>query len=427
MKRIALMCVGLALVAAPAARAQTSLTMMGANGWAFKFSGNVNAFYFYSQTNAGTVGGATTTKVGQTSSFGTGLLPSFAVFEAMGKEGGLDLGVHFGFAPQVNYGGNLSSFFGSQAAGAQIDMRQVYITVGGDWGEITMGKNLGLFQRQNLLTDMTLFGAGPGGGGRGTAAGRIGFGYLYTDFRPQITYSTKAGEPFNFAIGIFEPIDQAQFTVVDIPRLESEIQYNGKFSSGGYKFFASGAIQSVSNSLGATSQRLTSGGVAGGFNVNASGFALTASGFYSSGHASQFLGDLFSGNGIAASDGVSLPDAAGNRGGRTTYGYIGQVTYTPSGSKVTLGASYGANRLQLTDADKLPANIAALNTQAPLYERNSITGMFTYQVTKSYRIVLDGTYSTATANTGTVATQNGATGAPNSNTFQAAAGMMLFF
>ena len=32
----------------------------------------------------------------------TGLLPAFATFEAKGKEGGVDLGVHFGFAPQIN-------------------------------------------------------------------------------------------------------------------------------------------------------------------------------------------------------------------------------------------------------------------------------------------------------------------------------------
>ena len=47
-----------------------------------------------------------------------------------------------------------------------------------------MGKELGLFQRGNILNDMTLLGVGVGGGGRGTALGRIGYGYLYTDFRP---------------------------------------------------------------------------------------------------------------------------------------------------------------------------------------------------------------------------------------------------
>ena len=125
---------------------------------------------------------------------GTGLLPAFFTFEAKGKEGDTDLGMHFGFAPQVSAGRNVASSFGTDAAGAQIDMRQVYLTVGGSWGQILAGKELGLFERQAILTDMTLFGAGVNIGFRGTALGRIGYGYLYTDFRAQFTYSTPAGK-----------------------------------------------------------------------------------------------------------------------------------------------------------------------------------------------------------------------------------------
>src|SRR3712207_7400281 len=47
--------------------------------------------------------------------------------------------------------------------GAQIDMRQVYLTVGGGWGQILAGRELGLFGRQNILTDQTLFGVGATG------------------------------------------------------------------------------------------------------------------------------------------------------------------------------------------------------------------------------------------------------------------------
>ena len=56
------------------------------------------------------------------------------MFDAKGKEDNVDLGVHFGFAPQIETGGHYASFFGNQAAGAQIDMRQVYLTAGGTWG-----------------------------------------------------------------------------------------------------------------------------------------------------------------------------------------------------------------------------------------------------------------------------------------------------
>ena len=136
----------------------------------------------------------------------TGLLPAFAVFDAKGKEGKTDLGVHFGFAPQIQCGTGVHDCFG-----AQIDMRQVFLTVGGTWGQILAGRELGLFGRQNILTDQTLFGVGatgrrhgPGAGGGGTTLGRIGFGYIYPQFRAQMTYSTAAGRPLQLSIGLFE-------------------------------------------------------------------------------------------------------------------------------------------------------------------------------------------------------------------------------
>src|SRR3954464_13763966 len=99
MKKVALLCMGLAFGAANAAEAQ--LTMQMSNGWSFTFAGNVNAFMIY-QTSK-TAGGV---KTGKDFSFGTGLLPAFAVLDAKGKEENLDLGVHFGFAPQVETGGH---------------------------------------------------------------------------------------------------------------------------------------------------------------------------------------------------------------------------------------------------------------------------------------------------------------------------------
>ncbi len=94
--------------------------------------------------------------------------------------------------------------------GAQIDMRQVYLTVGGTWGQILAGRELGLFGRQNILTDQTLFGVGATGGqlSGGTTLGRIGFGYIYPQFKAQMTYSTAAGRPFQLSIGVFDPAQQ---------------------------------------------------------------------------------------------------------------------------------------------------------------------------------------------------------------------------
>src|SRR5262245_5272294 len=140
MKRSALWFAALALAGASTAGAQ-GLTMQMSNGWAFAFSGNVNIFCMYqSQGDNGEVSspGALTGVGDQGFFFGTGLLPAFATFDAKGKEGDTDLSVHFGFAPQVQCGGRNHDCFG-----AQIDMRQVYLTAGGSWGQVLAGKELG--------------------------------------------------------------------------------------------------------------------------------------------------------------------------------------------------------------------------------------------------------------------------------------------
>src|SRR5213592_898298 len=233
MKRLALLLVAVALLLPAAANAQ--LTMQMSNGWSFSFAGNVNAFWVFSKVNNS--GPAN-------SSVRTGLLPAFATFEAKGKEAGMNLGVHFGFAPQINNGGGVHDNFGNGTqAGAQIDMRQVYLTVGGQWGQILAGRELGLFSRQNILNDMTLFGVGAvgigGGQGGGTTLGRIGYGYLYPNFNAQVTYSTKPGEA-QVSLGIFQPsilggiFAASPYTFTKVPRLEAEFTYKGKSGKNNY-------------------------------------------------------------------------------------------------------------------------------------------------------------------------------------------------
>ncbi len=133
MKRSALLLGGLLLAAASTANAQ--LTMQMSNGWTFSFAGNVNIFAQYqSQEDGGTT--ALPRRPGRrgkarASTTAPACCPAFATFEAKGKEGNTDLGVHFGFAPAsaVRWPGLQRHCFG-----AQIDMRQVFLTVGGGWG-----------------------------------------------------------------------------------------------------------------------------------------------------------------------------------------------------------------------------------------------------------------------------------------------------
>ena len=153
MKRSALLFGALMVGAASGANAQ-ALTMQMSNGWTFGFAGNVNIFAQYqSQSKSGNTPAGLVGIGGKGFYYGTGLLPSFATFTAKGKEGNTDLGVQFGFAPQVQCGGGNHDCFGGEFSGAQIDMRQVFMTVGGSWGSIVAGRELGVYQRQNILNN----------------------------------------------------------------------------------------------------------------------------------------------------------------------------------------------------------------------------------------------------------------------------------
>jgi hypothetical protein len=397
MRRVALLCMGLAVGAASAAEAQ--LTMQMSNGWSFTFGGNVNAFLVYEkEDDAGstvTPGGIVGASADGASRIRTGLLPAFAVFDAKGKEGNTDLGVHFGFAPQIQCGAAAGQVL-HDCFGAQIDMRQVYLTLGGAWGQILAGRELGLFGRQNILTDQTLFGIGATGGqfSGGTTLGRIGFGYIYPQFKAQMTYSTAAGRPFQLSIGLFDPAGNPPYNTIEIPRLEAE----GVWSQGNTKVWVGGLLQNNSTGAAGTDESATAWGGSGGVRFGSPSFSLTASGYYGQGLGTTLLFTL--GNGTAGT-GVGGDDL------RKSYGGIGQVTFTPANSKVTIGGSWGISILQNADAE---ADFKTKNWLA--------SGGIYYQATKSLKAVGEFNYAVTSDDVDT--NEDNTSIAP-------AVGFMLFF
>jgi len=400
MKRVALLCMGLALGAASAAEAQ--LTMQMSNGWSFTFAGNVNAFLTYENFNDGTTGGVISPGAGaeDETRIRTGLLPAFAVFDAKGKEGETDLSVHFGFAPQINCGTGQHDCFG-----AQIDMRQVFLTFGGAWGQILAGRELGLFQRQNILTDQTLFGIGgtgsagaPGSGGGGTTLGRIGFGYVYPQFKAQMTYSSPAGRPFQLSVGLFESATNGPYETTKIPRVEAE----GVWSQGNTKVWVGGTLQN--NGTGGTAdEKVTAWGGSGGVRFGNPTFSITGSGYYGKGIGTTLL----------FNEGTCDPvdpgcGAGGSSDLRDSYGFIGQVTVTPANSKVTVAGSYGSSYLKASDTEGGSGKI----------ENTLISGGIYYQATKSLKVV--GEFNYALGKDDVDATEDNHSIAP-------AFGFMLFF
>lgn len=398
MKRSALLFSALLVGAASAANAQ-GLSMQMSNGWNFSFAGNVNIFAQYqsvSSSNNATGSPGQLVGGGPAKGFyyGTGLLPAFATFSATGKEGNTDLGVHFGFAPQVQCGGGAHDCFG-----AQIDMRQVFLTVGGSWGMITAGKELGLYQRGNILSDQTLFGVGGGGiAPSGTTLGRIGFGYIYPNFVAQMTYSTPAGRPSSFSVGLMDPSAFGQYGVNSLPRVEAE----GSYSSGSFKVFASGTIQNSKTAPSGGTSKTAVGG-AGGVTYKSGTFSLHGSGYYGKGLGTTLM---FNGTGGADPTGGLAADAAGTL--RSSYGFFGQLTFTPTGGKATIAGSYGSSFLKATSAE---GNGKVENTL--------ISAGIYYQATKSLKVVGEGDYMWTKASPSGGATKNKA--------FTGAFGLMLFY
>lgn len=437
MKRTVLVSFALVFTAA-SARAQ-GLTMGTTNGWTFTFSGNVNAFLTYTSTSCKDPGGLSngcggilgnlvpTGDAENVTRIRTGLAPGFAIFDAKGKEGNLDLGVHFGFAPEIQNADRMHDQGGFVQVGAQIDMREAYLTAGGTWGQILAGRTVGLYQKENLLTDMTVYGFGLSGGGasgQGTSLGHIGTGYLYPNFNAQMTYSTPSNRAGVFSVGLFDPsivtLDAGQvappscgppcilpvYDVTSMPRLEAEYVYTKQTGTTGsadkVMFYVSGLIQqakSTNNSccVGATS--ITPWGLAGGIEWNAAGWQIDASGSYNDGLGTFLMFD----------DGTAV-DFDGKR--RTSYSYLAQLQYTLKNSDWKVGASYGLNHLSQTTFDK--ANLGSIPDMAE--DNSALVASATYMWTKSLRWVFEYTYGSSSSIYGVKSTSN-----------QGAVGMMLFF
>ena len=403
MKRLTLLLLGLALGVSATAGAQ-GLTMQMSNGWSFSFSGNVNAFWVFLSRDSGPQGPKLTN-----SSIRTGLLPAFATFDAKGKEGGLNLGVHIGFAPQIQNGGNAHDQFGTQ-----IDMRQVYLTVGfKDGSQILAGRELGLFDRQNILNDMTLFGVGAVGPGLqqagGTTLGRIGYGYLYPNFNAQVTYSSAAKNQVQFSVGLFQPsvivgggAGSPAYSVTSIPRVEAEVVGRPKMS-GNTKLmiWVGGEWQRIKRTA-AIDSSVSAVGVTGGLKLDVSEFAIVASYYFGKG-----IGGVTAAGAGIGGFGFASTAFAGDGTGRKFDGGIGQVTYA-AGKKTTVGASWGFTR------EKAAGTSSSDGSDATVAQWSSYTGGIYHQWTKSLKLVAEYTREV-----------NARAGQSNQNI--GAAGFMLFF
>ena len=152
----------------------------------------------------------------------TGLLPSAIGIGAKTRQNDLDVAIQTTFFVGANSSSAGSGAYGASGAGGNsLNIRQAFLSFGDkSWGTIKMGRDLGTFGSDAILSDMTLLGVGTGAGGAGNSTlGRIGSGYLYADWVGQIQYQSPNFSGFQVQGALREPWANAA---------NSQLGYEGK-------------------------------------------------------------------------------------------------------------------------------------------------------------------------------------------------------
>jgi len=355
---------------AASASAQAGISIP-AGDWTVDIGGNVNAFYINNNSkDSNTINGGlanASSNNNSSSSINTGLLPSWLTIGAKTRQNDLDVAWAISFQPGASSKTSLSGGGGSE-------FRQAYFTFGdASWGTVKLGKDLGVFGSDAILSDMTLLGVGSQGivgaqGGTTTTLGRIGAGYLYADFNGQMNYTSPNWNGFQFTAGIAQPLNTLNLdsTSADssgtqqAPAFEGVARYSWTGDVSG-KVWAEAKSQRVDISS-SVNKRANAYGL--GANVNAGGFGLTAYYYDAKGvGTTAWLMDGFS--------------ATNKR--RDSDGYYLQATYViPTGTK--LGLSYGESKLDEASGE----------TATTLVKENKMTTVGAYHpLTKSVNLVAE--------------------------------------
>lgn len=359
-----------------ASQGASGFGMMEVGDWQVEFGGNVNAFLTSVQcdnkntatlTNDGLVhGGLACGSLGPDRDVGnirTGLLPSWFGFHAIQEKNGFKQGITLGFQPGVD-GGNQGSIAGAPIDGGlglnSANFRQVFLEFSGDdWGGFKVGRDLGLFGSDAILSDMTLLGVGTVSdlteGGGNTSLGRIGIGYVYADWKGQIQYTSPDWSGFQFSLALVDPwglvnlsgdsLNAGTFSQKgDTYGFEGKMGYTWTGNTTG-KVWASFIYQSLdtTNSIFASQD-------ATGFDL---GGKIAVSGF-------EAVAYWYTGDGVGTTD--FLFDAVDLGGGTrdSDGGYI-QVSYKVPSAGTKLGISWGESNLDLGPNDLSTTNLVKSN------------------------------------------------------------------
>ena len=332
-----------------------------AGEWTMDINGNVNMFATMTKSDdtAAPAGAIAISKdaSGEDTRFttGTGLLPAWLGFTGTTRQNDLDVSFTISFQPNTS---DNDSAFGMGDAGTPLN-RQAFITFGdASWGSVKVGKDLGIFAGDAILSDMTLLGVGGYITQGATSLGGIGTGYLYPGWRGQIAYTTPNMNGLQATIAITNPNQgntastaatrasdgtlQSDATVGGVNYAQDRFGVEGKvvYNMPMGKVWVSGSSYDVTGTDG-ISYDATAMDI--GTNLNFGNLGFTA--YYYSGE----------GNG----DGLSLNRLGGRANERDQDGGYVQATYViPTGTK--LGVAIASSRQDLASGE--PANTAAMDS-----------------------------------------------------------------
>lgn len=355
-----------------------------------KFSGSVNGFYVHDNPDTPS---ATTSVIGGIASVGTknssavrnGLLPGYLTVSVSTQQEGWDIGAFFGLYPGINSTawGPLGANNGGQPTGlatAGIDARQTYLTFGKPkLGTVKIGRDIGLFASEGILNDITLLSSGTPGNNvapGNTTLGRIGVGYIYTDFQPQITYSSPKLGGFQASAGVFQPLESLTGPAQNnaSPGFQGKLTYDGEFAGIDTRFWVSGVSQRHNLVAGGS---FTGKGIDFGGKVTAGPIAVT--GYY---YTAKGLGTTVFG--LLDTDDLGNP--------RKSDGFYVQALATFG--KIGIGGSYGESSLHHANAADEIAVPDLLKTNS------SYVGQLRYSLTSWVTLIGEYVHSKAEAHSG---------------------------
>lgn len=278
----------LAAVLVSASMPASSIVIGGdQGGWELSFSGTINLFMNFYDIEGGD----------KEVHLQEGLLPAFATFKAKSPVmNGMTSTAQISFAPDSSN----SKLRRADKGGSAVDIREVFLDIEGDFGTFSAGRTLGIFSRQAILKDQTLYGVGAGAAsdGGGTTLGRIAHGYVYPAFDTRFSYKTPDMNGFQLELGLYDPLEgnegeDSLTWKTATPRIETELVYGTSFvGDGNLNFWLGGLWQDsedVTNTFAVGGMRdLTHWGVDVGAQATLNGFELV--GHYTKG---ENLGQKF--------------------------------------------------------------------------------------------------------------------------------------